>query len=443
MPTDKNNFAPRIGLAYKLSNRVVLRGGYGIFYGGYETGPWSNPSPGFNPPFFVTESYNQPCGASSANPDPGQTDCSIPGLAHLADGFPASSLTDPNTPQLLQLDPKIANPYMQQWNVSTEYELPGQSVLQATYAGSKGTRLYTFYDANQANPSSDASAPFGTRRPVQECDSAGNCNPVFDTSISNFASSGSSIYQSLQSRFEKRFSGGLSFLASYTWSHSIDNASSANVGSSNNSGPRFFRAFPQWERGNSDFDVRHRFVFSYIYDLPIGHGKHFGGGLNGAADKILGGWQIAGITTLSTGNWYTITDGNGNFANSDGGQRADLVPGQNPNGHPCVAGTFFNTCSFQDPPTNAPASDFFGFGNAGRNIVRGPGLQQWDLSIFKIIRTSESTHFEFRTEIFNLPNHANFLVPAGSSKRLGGGSYGFATAAAAPRQIQFGLKFYF
>jgi hypothetical protein len=235
----------------------------------------------------------------------------------------------------------------------------------------------------------------------------------------------------------------VSFLGSYTWSHSIDNASSANLGSDNNSGPRFFRAFPQWERGNSDFDVRHRFVLSYIYDLPIGHGKRFGGGLSGAADKMLGGWQIAGITTLSTGNSYTITDGNGNFANSDGGQRADLVPGQDPNGHHCIPGTFFNTCAFQDPPINAPASDFFGFGNAGRNIVRGPGLQQWDFSIFKIIQTSENTHFEFRTEIFNLPNHTNFLVPSGSSKRLGGGSYGFATAAAAPRQIQFGLKFYY
>src|SRR5262249_33292926 len=300
VPTDKNNFAPRIGFAYKLTDRMVLSGGYGIFYGGYETGPWSNPSPGFNPPFFVTESYNQRCGASSANPNPGQTDCSIPGLAHLFNGFPASSLIDPNTPQLLQLDPKIANPYMQQWNVSTEYELPGQSVLQVAYAGSKGTRLYTFFDANPTAPWSDASAPFGPSRPVQQCDSSGNCNPVFDTSISNFASSGSSMYPSLQTRLEKRFSRGLSFLVSYTWSHSIDNASSANLGSSNNSGPRFFRAFPQWERGNSDFDVRHRVVFNYIYDLPIGHGKHFGGSLTGAADKIIGGWQIAGITTLST-----------------------------------------------------------------------------------------------------------------------------------------------
>ncbi len=109
------------------------------------------------------------------------------------------------------------------------------------------------------------------------------------------------------------------------------------------------------------------------------------------ADKIVGGWQIAGITTLSTGNWYTITDGNGNFSNSDGGQRADLVPGQDPNGRPCVAGTFFNTCAFQDPPANAPASDFFGFGSAGRNIVSGPAFQQWDLSIFKIIPTSKNT----------------------------------------------------
>ena len=185
-------------------------------------------------------------------------------------------------------------------------------------------------------------------------------------------------------------------------------------------------------------------MFSYIYDLPFGHGKRFGGGLSGAADKIVGGWQIAGITTLSKGNWYTITDGNGNFSNSDGGQRPDLVPGQDPNGHPCVPGTFFNTCAFQDPPSGCFRHQTFSVSVMLDAISSsGPGVQQWDFSIFKIIQTSERTHFEFRTEIFNLPNHTNFQVPSGSSKRLGGGSYGFATAAAAPRQIQFGLKFYF
>ena len=210
VPTDKNNFAPRIGFAYKATDRLVVRGGYGIFYGGYETGPWSNPSPGFNPPFFVTESFNQPCGAAAANPAAGQDGLfKFQGWQILPMASPASSLTDPNTPQLLQLDPKIANPYMQQWNLTTQYGLPAASVLQVSYAGSKGTRLYTFYDANQAFPSSDATAPFGLRRPVQECDTSGNCNPVFDTSISNFASSGSSIYHSLQTRLEKRFSGGI------------------------------------------------------------------------------------------------------------------------------------------------------------------------------------------------------------------------------------------
>ncbi len=443
VPTDKNNFAPRIGFAYKLTSRMVVRGGYGIFYGGYETGPWSNPSPAFNPPFFVTENFNQPCSASSANPAPGQTDCSIPGLSHLFNGFPATALTDPNTPQLLQLDPKIVAPYMQQWNFSTEYELPAQTVLQVAYAGSKGTKLYTFYDANQANPTSDPSAAFAPRRPVQQCDAAGNCNPVFDTSITNFASSGSSHYHSLQTRLEKRFSAGLSFLASYTWSHSIDNASSANLGSDNNSGPRFFRAHPEWEVGNSDFDVRHRFVFSHLYELPFGHGKPFAGNASGLAEHVLGGWQLGGIVTLASGNWYTITDNNGSFSNSDGGQRADLVPGQDPNGHPCVPGTFFNTCAFQDPPPGAPAWDLFGFGNAGRNIVQGPGFKEWDLSIFKTFRTSEKTHLEFRTEVFNLPNHTNFTVPSGGSKHLGSGNFGFATAARPPRQIQFGLKFYY
>ena len=443
VPTDTNNLAPRIGFAYKLNSRLVLRGGYGVFYGGYETGPWSNPSPAFNPPFFVTQNFNQPCSSSSANPAAGQTDCSVPEFSNLFTGFPATSLTDPNTPQLLQLDPKIVNPYLQQWNVSTEYQLPAQAVLQVTYAGSKGSKLYTFYNANQAEPTSDSTIPFAVRRPVQQCDALGNCNSVFDTSITNFASSGSSSYNSLQVRGEKRFSGGFSFLTSFTWSHSIDNASNANLGSDNNSGPRFFREHPEWERGNSDFDVRKRLVISYIYDLPFGRGKHFGGNMSGIADQILGGWQIAGVTTLSDGNWYSIQDNNGDFANSDGNQRADLVPGQDPNGHPCVPGTFFNTCAFQDPPVGASAADLFGFGNAGRNIVRGPGLQEWDFSIFKLFQTSEKTHVEFRTEIFNLPNHTNFTVPSGGSKTLGSSNFGFATAARPPRQIQFGLKFYF
>jgi hypothetical protein len=174
IPVDKNNFAPRVGFAYQLAPGTVLRGGYGIFYGGQENGPYSNPSPGFNPPFFVTQSFTAPCGLPSANPNlyaasaTGNNpnyDCAIlgisntpgnaPGSAGISVGFPATALSDPNTPLLFSLDRGLVTPYMQQWNFGIERELGKDTVLQVTYAGSKGTKLFTFYNGNQADPSAD------------------------------------------------------------------------------------------------------------------------------------------------------------------------------------------------------------------------------------------------------------------------------------------------
>ena len=263
---DKDNFAPRIGFAYKVSEKNVVRAGYGVFYGGQENGPYSNPSPGFNPPFFVAQSFTNPCSASSANPALASQglDCSVPGLRFLNQGFPANSLSDPNTPLLFSVDPKLATPYMQQWHLSVQQELPGNSILEITYAGSKGTRLFTFFNGNQSAATADSTIPNAPRRPV----------PSIDSAINWFRSSGKSNYHSLQVRAEKRFSGGISLLTTYTWSHSIDIASNANLGAQNNSDFRDFR-FPQAEYGNSDFDVRHRLVVSYIYELPFGREKVF------------------------------------------------------------------------------------------------------------------------------------------------------------------------
>ena len=428
VPGDKKSFAPRVGLAYRITDRMVVRGGYGLFYSGYETGPWSNPSPPFNPPFFVTEVFNPTCSAPSANPLPGQQDCAPTAptsrLDHFSNGFPADSLTDPNTPQLLELDKNIHTPYMQQWHMGLEYELPGNTVFEIGYAGSKGTHLYTFFNGNQAAPTTDQTIPFAVRRPI----------PKVDNSITVFNSVGNSTYNSFQARLERRFSQGLSFIAAYTWGHSLDIASSANLGSSNNSGPRWFAVHPEWERGSSDFDVRQRFVAGYLYELPLGREKRFLNNLSGPVNQMIGGWQVSGVTTLSSGNSYTITDGNANFANSDGGQRPDIIAGQNPNGKPCVPGTYFNTCAFADPALGS-------FGNAGRNIVVGPGYQVWDLSLIKHFAINERTRLEFRAEFFNLPNHANMI--GGSGLDLSSSTYGFVTSARPPREIQFGLKLYF
>ena len=299
--TDWNNFAPRIGMAFQINAKTVWRAGYGIFYGGQENGPYSNPSPGFNPPFFTNESFVAPCSAPSANPNLNLNpplDCTIPGLRFLAGGFPANSLTDPNTPIFFSVDRNLRTPYMEQWHASIEQELPGQSVLQLTYAGSKGTKLYTFFNGNQAQPSPNAGDATAPRRPVfaslpgqDPCtlQTPGNCNPVFDTGIDWFRSTGKSNYHSLQAHYEKRLSRGLQFQASYTWAHSIDIASNANLGpTQNNSDFRDFR-HPDAEKGNSDFDVRQRFVANVVYELPLGHGKQFFGNANGVWNQIVGG----------------------------------------------------------------------------------------------------------------------------------------------------------
>ena len=441
--TDWNNFAPRIGMAFQISPKTVWRAGYGIFYGGQENGPYSNPSPGFNPPFFTNESYVSPCSAADANP--AGSDCTIPGLRFLANGFPASSLTDPNTPIFFSVDRNLPTPYMQQWHMSVQQELPGESVLELTYAGSKGTKLYTFFNGNQAAPSADSNDPTAPRRPVHQCDNSGNCNPVFDTSIDWFRSTGNSIYHSLQAHYEKRVTRGLQFQASYTWAHSIDIASNANLGpTQNNSDFRDFR-HPEAERGNSDFDVRQRFVGALLYELPVGHGKSLFGDAQGAWNQIVGGWQIASIVTISTGNWFTVLDGNGNFANSDGGaggvsQRPDQVG--DPRARPCIPGTFFNTCAYADPN---PGS----FGNVGRNTIQGPGNRVWDFSLFKFFKLTERSNLEFRAEFFNVLNHTNFLFAKPGPQNgnpatvLGDPHFGLLTASRDPRQIQLAMKFSF
>ena len=463
---DLNNFAPRIGLAYQVTQKLVVRSGYGIFYGGQENGPFSNPSPGFNPPFFVTQQWNPPCGASSI-------DCAI-GLNpdnELSEGFPASALVDPNTPTLYSIDPRLRTPYAQQWHLGAQYELPANTVLEVAYAGSHGQKLFTFFNGNQAVPAIDprfvtdcttggntlASCPTAFRRPVSRCDfsvvppdCSSDAAGIFDTSIDTFRSNGFSNYNSLQARLEKRVSHGLQFQFSYTYSHALDDASSASLGSTNNGDFRDQR-FPRLEYGNSDFDVRHRFVASYVYDLPFGNGKRFGGGASGVTNQLIGNWQVAGIVTASTGNHYTVSDLTPSlqFSTVDCGGTVAFnctlpnVVGD-PNGKPCMPGTLFNTCAFA---TNTVIGTY---GDEHRNQVLGPGLQNWDVSVFKNFPIREQVRAEFRAEFFNVWNHVNPLfnhIGAISEEptplELGAPQFGQAISARDPRFIQVALKFYF
>jgi hypothetical protein len=463
---DLNNFAPRIGLAFQVFNKLVFRGGYGIFYGGQENGPFSNPSPGFNPPFLSSEDFSTPCAAPSANPASGQLDCSISAanngglpLNVLSAGFPAASLTDPNAPELYSLDPHLVTPYTQQWHLGFEYQLPADTVLEVSYAGSRGLKLFAFYNGNQAVPVLGTdSLPTAPRRPANNeapggtgpctlADGGANCNAALDVGIDTFRSNAFSNYNSLQVRLEKRYSHGLQYEAAYTFAHALDTASSASLGSVNN-GDFQDQRFPQANYGNADFDVRQRFVFSYVYDLPFGHGRKFAGGASGVVNQIIGNWQMTGVFSAATGNYYTATDINSVYGGDCGGtvgyycSRPNLVG--DPNAKPCIPGTLFNTCAFADNTILGT------FGNAGRNIIEGPGYKTWDTALMKQFPIKEQEHLEFRAEFFNVLNHVNYLFgqfgaisAEPTPLELGQSGFGYPLAARSPRQIQFALKFYF
>ena len=359
VPNDHLNFAPRVGFAYNLLPKTVIRGGYGIFYSSWEAGPLSNPNMGLNPPFYYNATFPS---ISIIQPNPI--------VSKLSNGFPADALSNPNAPSFFALDPAFRSPYIQNWNFSVERELGWNTVFDISYAASKGTALYEFRNANQAAPTTDPTSPIDSRRPL----------PYLGGGLSMWCACGSSTYHSLQTKIEKRFSNGLNFLAAYTFGKAIDERSQASFGIGSGDGFRDSTRHPEWEKGLADYDIRHRFVVSYTYELPFGRGKKFSSNLNRVADAVLGGWEILGIDAFQTGFPRTIT-GPG-VAYSDGQNRPDVVPGisiipahQDPS-------QWFNPAAFQ---TAAPGT----FGNAGRNILEGPGQIEVDLSLFKNFRVGE------------------------------------------------------
>jgi hypothetical protein len=219
---------------------------------------------------------------------------------------------------------------------------------------------------------------------------------------------GYSNYDALLMRLEKRFSTGVSFLASYTYGHTLDNASDANQGTVHAGDTFRDPRHTSWEYGNSDFDIRHRFVFSALYDLPFGRGKRFAGGASRAVDMLIGNWQLSGIWTAQTGYWFTPFGVNDSCFCNDGNAnslRPDVVPGQNPNSGPKTPEEWFNVNAFT---VNVPAGRH---GNAGRNIIRGPGLVNLDLGLHKVFPINERLQLQFRAEFFDTLNHPIFDAP--------------------------------
>jgi hypothetical protein len=446
--TQKTAFAPRVGVAWdpRGDAKTVVSAAYGIFYEPYYTGeggPLQDPIS--SPPYLKTVQVN-PLINSFAYP------FHVP--APFADAFP-----QPMT--LLVVSRNLHLPYAQDWNLNIQRSFGAGWLLQVGYVGTNGVKLPRFIEGNPAvyvpgvdNTSQGCAPPApacplstssnaNQRRLYSGCTLADSPDSCVYGSVGEIASISNSSYNAFQASLRKRFSHGLSFLGSYTWSHSIDDVSSFNItGSASQpvAGENDLAQNPfdlAAERGNSMFDARHRFVLSYQWSLPFLQHSHNWYG------QVLGNWQLNGIFTAMSGTPFTVFDSNdvsvqGQAPEISGfsSNRPNVVG--NPNG-PHTATEWFNVKAFQaivqDP--NSPVQQF---GNEGRNVVRGPGYVNWDFSAFKNIRLTESKEFQFRGELFNVLNHTNFRLPVSDIESA---TFGQIQSDVSPRVIQVALKFLF
>lgn len=436
IPTERRAFAPRIGLAWDPNGKgqMLVTAAYGVFFEPYyngQGGPLQTPNSA--PPYLQTPQVSFP--SNFANP--------FNGTNPFAGGF-ATPMT------ILTLDPRLRLPYAQDWNLNLQRSFGANWLLEVGYVGTKGTKLPRFIEANPAVfiPGETGGQPNSTEDNVNYRRLYSGCTLADPTGPCNYASAGeisgqaNSTYNALEVSLKKRFSHDLSFLASYTLSKTIDNASTLNItGSASQSvaGENDLAQNPfdlGAERGRSMFDSRHRFVLSYQWEMPFLRNSQTWYG------RILGNWQANGITTIMSGTPFTIYDsqdvslqGQAPEISGFSSNRPDLVG--NPNSGPRTPQQWFNTSAFQrlDPTTQAGQ-----FGNAGRNIVTGPPLQQWDFSLFKNIPIRESMRLQFRAEFFDVFNHANFRLP---DNDISSPTFGQINEALPGRVVQLALKFLF
>lgn len=510
IPADRNNFAPRLGFAWDMlgNGKLVMRGGGGIFYD-IEDGAL-NLQFGGQPPFGY-DANNFPSYSGVTPPTSGSF-ISDPFTAFgYADPYPfvagghLGQFFSPAIPFAYVVDPKFRTPYAINTNYGFQYQLSKDTMVEAVYVGSFSRKAintaevnfpqiggpnglmaqYQYFTSPMVQQDPAFSISPDCARALANCQGAAAGSPAFLGSplgatqiLTNLSNTNSSSNQ-LQLTVDKRTSHGLEFRAAYTLSKTIDVNSGFRARSTEETNPND----PAFDRGLADFDARHRLVISALWQLPIGnHGTSL-------LDKIVGGWTVAAIPSFQSGNPFSIFQNDGSSETNDFLERADVIgpvqifkdPRQirtfspSPDGvhGSCLSGLttghfWFDptnlVCSV-GPPVGQPLPNFptslvqggvpmFTFGNMGRNTLRGPGINNFDISLLKDFKFTESKSLQFQANFFNAFNHVQFLGPSSTEGASGfSGNFGQVTSDTTPstttayyrgpRLIQFALKVYF
>jgi hypothetical protein len=403
--SDTNNWAPRLGLAYQLGGRTALRAGAGVFYGGQ--GSLGADGRGVN-----NWPYNRSVTVQSTPTAP---------ALRLSDGFPANFLggtdTPPNNLNWVVWEKNFPAPTVYQWNFAVQRELLAGASLTVAYVGSSSNYLMEAYNWNGSEPGPPATEQ--QRRRIPKWNNVNLRTPF-----------GASNYHGLDAQLERRYSGGLALTAAYTWSHSIDNIPEQFGGGGG--GLMDYRNFDS-SRGNSNFDIRHRYIASAVYELPLAKGAR------GALHYLLGGWQVSGLICGQTGSYFTITVPNARArlgATGIGDWWPDRIA--NPVLETRTADRWFNKAAFASP-RNPDGS--WRLGNAGRAILNADGMFNLDFGLMKAFPLTEHVRLQFRWETFNLTNTPTLGVPNSNIE-----SPDFTTVRgtmSTPRQMQFALRLEF
>jgi Carboxypeptidase regulatory-like domain/TonB dependent receptor-like, beta-barrel len=440
--TSYSNFGPRLGISYRVTDKLVVRSGYGIFFIPSYTG--NGPADGFTQSTPIRGTQNFIPFDTLSNP--------VPNGILLPQGSALGALQDvgQNVPAVRSAR---ASTYLQQWMFGIQYSIRNNDMVDITYVGNRGIKLSAGgYERNMLNPQffSLGSAalnqlvpnPFAGKLTSSGCQLQNTTVPRWQLlrpfphycSVQDQAAPvGDSYYDALQMTYTHRFHAGFSVLASYTFSKFIDDVEGNNGWA--NSGATSIRNYYNLaaEKSVDGADIPHSLVISYIYELPIGKGKSVGSNLSKPVDAIVGGWQVSGISTFKQGFPLGIAPANNTLGQYGGNRRPDVV-GNMHVANPTID-KWFNTAAFQDP------TDPFAFGNAPRYIatLRAPGYQNWDLSIQKYWGFGDVARLQFRAEMYNAFNRANFYAPNQSSGS--GTAFGTIGGAFPARDTQFGFKF--